>query len=140
MADSQKDIEDLISTIFQAVRFFRRREVRQGKDILSQVRFEALAFVADEKRPTMKDLAKYFHITAPSATSLVEHLVKAKQLARGPDAKDRRQVRLALTAKGRRDLERSMAAKRKQWRVLLKKLSRKEQVQFANTFKKLSRG
>jgi DNA-binding MarR family transcriptional regulator len=140
MLKHPSNIEETISVIFQAIRFFKQQEAPHGKGMLSHVRFETLSFVSEANRPSMKDLAKYFRIEAPSATSLVEHLVKAKQLARVPDLKDRRQVHLVLTSRGRRDLKRSMVAKRAQWRLLLKKLSSIERIQFTNTFKKLSRG
>jgi DNA-binding MarR family transcriptional regulator len=132
------DVEDTITVVFKALQFFKQKAAARGKGMLSQVRFEALSFVAAAERPTMKDLAKHFRIAAPSATSLVEHLVKAKQLARSPDARDHRQVRLVLTPRGRRDLEHCLVAKRAQWRSLLKKLSARERSQFASIFKKLS--
>ncbi len=132
-------IEEAISVVFQAVRFLKQQESQRGKCILSQARFETLSFVSENGQPTMNDLAKYFRITQPSATSLVEYLVKAKQLSRIPDARDRRQVHLALTPQGRRDLEQGMAAKLSQWRSLLKKLSGEERAQFASILKKLSR-
>ncbi|HEY6020884.1 MAG TPA: MarR family transcriptional regulator [Candidatus Paceibacterota bacterium] len=63
---------------------------------------EILAFVAEHNSPTMREIAKHFNITAPSATSLVEGLVRHKMLTRAQDAQDRRAVRLVLTAAGKR--------------------------------------
>jgi DNA-binding MarR family transcriptional regulator len=138
-SNHQDDIEKTVSVIFRAIRFLKQKEMHRGNCMLSQARFETLSFISEAKLPTMNDLAKYFRITAPSATSLVEHLVKAKQLTRVPDPKDHRQVRLALTFRGQRDLKQAMAIKHTQWRSLLKKLSGTERVQLANIFKKLSR-
>lgn len=50
----------------------------------------------------MRDVAHYLKITAPSATSLVEGLADAGYLTRVRDTKDRRAVRIKLTAHGKR--------------------------------------
>ncbi len=63
---------------------------------------EILAFVSSERSPTMHDIARHFNITAPSATSLVEGLVRSSYLKRVRDARDRRAVRVILTAVGKR--------------------------------------
>ena len=49
----------------------------------------------------MQDIAQYFKIRAPSATFLVEELVRGGYVARHANAKDRRRVELMLTPKGR---------------------------------------
>jgi len=64
---------------------------------------QALWFVTQEGRPNMQDVAKHFKITAPSATFLIDELVRAGYLARRPSASDRRKVELVLTQKGKRE-------------------------------------
>jgi DNA-binding MarR family transcriptional regulator len=61
---------------------------------------QALWFVAEQGQPTMLEVARHFKITAPSATFLVDELVRGSYLARRANAKDRRKVELALTRKG----------------------------------------
>ena len=51
----------------------------------------------------MKEIADYFAISAPSATSMVETLIKSNHLRRKPDSKDRRIIRVALTANGKKE-------------------------------------
>ncbi len=63
---------------------------------------EIVAFVSAERYPTMRDVARHFNITAPSATSLVEGLVRGGYLTRTRDARDRRAVHVRLTAAGKR--------------------------------------
>lgn len=66
---------------------------------------QALQFVAQEGRPNMQEVAKHFKITAPSATFLVDELVRAGYLLRRPSVTDRRKVELALTPKGKKEFK-----------------------------------
>ena len=93
-------ITELASLLFSMSRVMRQG----GGDPFSQIRLEALAFIESQKDPTMKDIAQYFSIKPPTATSLVNGLVNEKYLARVTDRNDRRIVRITLTAKGKREL------------------------------------
>ena len=66
---------------------------------------QTLWFVAQQKSPSMQDVAKHFKIRAPSATFLVEELARGGYLARHTNAKDRRKVELTLTPKGKRSFK-----------------------------------
>ena len=63
---------------------------------------QTLWFIATQKSPNMQDVARHFKIRAPSATFLVEELVRGGYVARTTNDKDRRKVELALTQKGKR--------------------------------------
>lgn len=76
---------------------------------------QALWFIAEEGRPNMQEVAKHFKITAPSATFLVDELVRAGLIARKASSKDRRKVELVLTPKGKRE---SKALTQKRTKVL----------------------
>lgn len=79
---------------------------------------QTLWFIANQKSPNMQDVARHFKIRAPSATFLVEELVRGGYVARSANAKDRRIVELALTAKGKRTFK-TFEAKRS---TILRKL------------------
>lgn len=64
------------------------------------LQLEALRFIEAE-RPTMKKIAEYLHIKAPSATSLVNNLVKNSYVKREEDRSDRRVVLMKITNAGR---------------------------------------
>lgn len=68
---------------------------------VSWLHFEALRYIEESGKPTMRTIAAHFSITPPAATLLVDGLVANGLLRRTMDAKDRRTVRIALTAKGR---------------------------------------
>ena len=73
--------------------------------------FETLKYVKDTGKPHMREVAKNFHVTPPAATLMIDGLVKAKLLARVVDPKDRRSVRVSMTAKGKQLLERGITKK-----------------------------
>ena len=83
---------------------------------------QTLWFVATHAGPgspaSMQDIARHFKIRAPSATFLVEELVRGGYLARHANAQDRRKVELTLTTKGKRSFK-TFEAKRA---VVLSKL------------------
>jgi len=66
---------------------------------------QTLGFVAEHAHPSMQDVARHLKIQAPSATFLVDELVRGGYLERRSNSKDRRRVELLLTARGRRSFK-----------------------------------
>jgi len=89
-----------------------RTNLAKGRklDPSTWLRIETMKFIADHNKPKMKDLADYLSITAPSATSLVNGLVKSGFVVCSTDRRDRRTSHLALTAKGKSELKKSIAS------------------------------
>ena len=85
----------------------------------------------------MRDVAKNFHVTPPAATLMIDGLVKAKLLARVLDPKDRRSVRVSLTAKGKQLLERGFAKKVNELKKMFGILTPAERTQFVAVLKKI---
>lgn len=69
---------------------------------------ETMRFIMDHDKPKMKDVADYLSIAAPSATSLIQGLVKSGLVALTTDRRDRRASRVALTKKGKSELKKSV--------------------------------
>ena len=103
----------------------------------SMLEFETLKYVKDAGRPHMRDIATNFHVTPPATTLLIESLVQAKLLARVLDPKDRRSVRVNITQKGRRILERGVAKKVVEMRKIFGVLTPDERTQFVSVMKKI---
>lgn len=99
------------ASLFFAVRGLMRTRLARGKRLnpSAWLRIETLKFVADARRPSMREVAEHFSITAPSATSLARGLLADGLVARVADSKDRRVQRLTLTGKGKRMLARIIA-------------------------------
>lgn len=107
---SSADVAYAVSLFF-AVRRIMRTELAKGKklDPSTWPMIETMKFIADHDKPKMKDIADYLSITAPSATSLVNGLVKNGLVACSTDCRDRRTSHLSLTAKGKAELKKAIA-------------------------------
>src|ERR1043166_7943509 len=94
-----------LAKLFFATRQLIRSKLPHGGDANSWIRSEVLRFVRDsEPAPTMREIADYARIKAPSATSLVQLLQKLCFVCTAKSGRDRRVIRIELTAKGKREL------------------------------------
>jgi DNA-binding MarR family transcriptional regulator len=102
----QKTFQELASLFF-STRQIIRQKLPSGKssDPNSWMRLEALRYIACSDGPTMRDVAGYVRIKAPSVTSLVGHLVRLGLVTKRAEPSDRRVVRLYPTKRGLRSLE-----------------------------------
>lgn len=80
---------------------------------ISFTQFQALQILEEGKGLTMRAIAEHFKIAAPSATAVVNELVKAGFVKRTENAKDRREVILTLTAKGKKMLQVASISRKK---------------------------
>ena len=98
------------TSLFFAVRRIVRTKLAEGRkfDPSTWLRVETLKFIADRDEPKMKDVADYLSITAPSATSLVNGLARSGFVTSRADRRDKRASRLALSAKGKIELKKSV--------------------------------
>jgi DNA-binding MarR family transcriptional regulator len=98
----------VIDTAFLVVRLVRAeiRESRPAQLSLQQVR--ALACVERAAGASLSMVAEQIGLALPSASHLVDGLVRRGLLARRNDADDRRRIRLDLTARGTASLRRAM--------------------------------
>lgn len=98
---TDKEIKYLVSLLFQVNRLIRENTRDQEQiDPSTVLQIETLGFIEAEQ-PTMKAIADYLHIKAPSATSLVNGMVKLGLVKRISDPDDRRSVKMIITAKGK---------------------------------------
>lgn len=118
---------DLLFAVMKRVR---------GQTSLHQMK--ALLFVTEHEDPSMKAFADYFGITPPSATSMVNRLVKEGKLHRHVDEKDRRAVRISITPSGKKELEASIKAMSEEMNMILSVLSKEEKTAFTTILKKLT--
>jgi DNA-binding MarR family transcriptional regulator len=133
MKDSQK-IEYLISLFFNTGRLIKEKHGNDegiGCPIIhgshfSMLRVEVIRLIEIEE-PTMKRIAEYLHIKAPSATSLVNGLVQIGYVKRISDPNDRRMVQMKITDKGREYLKDGMKHMTEKIKEVLSKL-KKDQI------------
>jgi DNA-binding MarR family transcriptional regulator len=99
---------------------------------LSIVQIQTLMLLYHHDKSSMSDIAEYFHIELPSATSLVNKLFAQKLVTRYEDAKDRRLVRIKLTPEGQTLVKEAMSDRRKKLEKMLSYLSAKEKTDLVN--------
>jgi len=131
-------MEELVSHMFIMGRLMRDRmhkNIQNGQ--CTMLEFETLKYVKDAEKPHMHEVAKNFHVTPPAATLLIDSLVKAKLLVRVTDPKDRRSVRVAVTAKGKKVLERGITKKVNEMKKLFGILTPAERTHFVAALKKI---
>ena len=139
MASKKSSAAELVSLMFVLGRFVREEGTKRpaSGDHCSLLQFETLRFVRDHGEPLMRDVAMHFNVTPPAATLLVDGLVKERFIARVMDRKDRRAIRLVLTASGRSLLAKGLRAKMKRLERIFDTLSVKEKAQLLAMFKKM---
>lgn len=114
----------IVEAIFALSRLMKEQISTDLKIIhLSILQLQALAFLHLHQDVSMSEIATYFKIELPSATSLVNKLVEMKLAVRNEDKKDRRLVRIALTTQGQNLLEEGMKCRTKRIEKMISYLS-----------------
>jgi DNA-binding MarR family transcriptional regulator len=132
------DVEELITLSHTINRMFRDCvSAGHHMDMNSMLQLKTLYFVADHKNPSMKDIADHFGITPPSATVIINRLVRNKELKRVTDTHDRRLVRMAITEKGRSNMEKGFASFSKRMHTMFSVLTKQERANLKSILAKL---
>jgi hypothetical protein len=94
MDDRMRDAYRRLPNLFFVTRQLMRSKVRSsGKSgHNSWMRLETLRYIGEHPNSTMRDIATYLRVTAPSATSLIAGLIRRKLIARERDKKDKRRL------------------------------------------------
>jgi DNA-binding MarR family transcriptional regulator len=93
--------DEIMSLFFSGFRNLKKKlNINNPLFHLPFAQMETLHFVAEKKLATMKEIADFLAITPPSATVLMNNLVKLGYIQRASDKHDRRTVHLSLTKTG----------------------------------------
>ena len=130
-------ISRIVSLIFTVRHLTHEKAIEKNNKNISSLQLITLRFI-EYKKPTMKEVADYLTITAPSATSLVSNLAKDELVKREEEKGDRRIVRIVITQKGERHLKKGMEVLSQKIRKNLEALSQKEQEELAKILGKLA--
>ncbi len=142
MANPQRknSADELVPLIFGLIRTIHthlNKQHRQDINFFSPLQVHALGYIKDKKSPLMKEVADFLCITPPSATSLINNLVKANLLVRHENPKDRRVVHLHLTAKGERLFKTGFKQMAAHMREVFLCLNEQERKQMVSIYKKI---
>lgn len=92
-----EQVFDALPGLMDALRRTMRRHVAEG---LSVPQFRCLNFVAKRPGRTLGDLADLLGVTPPTASAMIDRLVRAGWLRSDTDEADRRRLRLSPTPAG----------------------------------------
>ncbi len=93
---------DVVPAVMAALRSVTRRHV---DDQMSIPQLRCLHFVAGEPGTSISDVAAFLGVTLPTASAMVDRLVRAGALRARSSEKDRRRTQLRLTSAGRARLQ-----------------------------------
>jgi len=108
-----------------------------AKANISTAQMIMLISIHDHGQCKIKTLAKERGISPPTATGLLDRLVRAGYVKRGSDSEDRRVVMVSLTKKGENAAQDFLRTVRNRWKNILIHLTSKEQHQYLTIVKKI---
>jgi DNA-binding MarR family transcriptional regulator len=140
--DKRSATEKIISSLFNMGRAMKKQcfeEKCRKNEVFSVLQVEALWFVSEKKEVLMKELASHLFITPPSATSLVDDLMAAKLVTRSEDEKDRRNIVVSLTGKGKRALADFLKKRTEKVKKRIDRLTNSEKKSLLKILEKLAK-
>jgi DNA-binding MarR family transcriptional regulator len=93
-----QEVLEVVPAVLRSIRSTMRS---QRSPALSVPQFRALVFIGAQPASTLSRVAEHVGLTRPSASVLVDGLVKRRLMRRNPHPTDRRCVTLDLTQAGR---------------------------------------
>jgi len=136
---SKELTDDLITLIFNTSQILREKARASNKaNNGSFLHIQTLHYIKGHEGILMRDVSGYLHITPPSATSLINWLVKKDLVKRIVDATDRRTIKLLVTPSGIELLKESFKKMSSIVEKEINKLSEKEKENFIIILKKIS--
>lgn len=136
----QDTTNELIEMIFKVSRLMKG-EMSFTKNLihLSIVQIQTLIFLHQHKNTqvSMSEIAGYFRIELPSATSLINKLCDQKLAQRHSDAGDRRLVLISLTEEGKTLVIQAMHQRRIKLEKMLSYLSEQEKTELLSIIRTL---
>lgn len=108
-----------------------------SKSNITSAQMIMLISIHDHGQCKLKTLAKERGISPPTATVLIDKLVRAGYAKRETSPEDRRVVMASLTKKGERNVQDFLSTVRNRWEKILIHLTSKEQQQYLNILKKV---
>ncbi len=137
-----KEEERLIRALLQTLRLVRSRMIGRcaGHSPQAHLRAATLRFIRDADGPTMREIAGFLRIQAPTATAVASGLIRAGLARRASGTADRRIVRLRLTPSGRRELSRLERHVSESLLAILDGLDREDRGQLRRILEKIVSG
>ena len=139
MNASNDSLTRLIESTYEFGRMMRHHMLGGGKMLRTAnlLQMHVLFVISEHEGITMKEVAKMLHVSSPSATSIINRLVRLLWVTRKHDHLNRKLVRLRLTPAGTRMLHAQQRKRDSMLRTIFGGLSKAEQKQLALIHEKL---
>jgi len=111
---AEECVQVVMETVPPVMRVIREEIRRHGTPLFTIPQIRTLAFLHHQPGACLFELAEHLGVTRPTASSLVERLVRRDLVIRTPDPRERRRVLLTLTPLGLRHF-RSVQDSARQW-------------------------
>lgn len=113
----------VMQTVPAVMRAIRAEMRRNGAPLFSIPQVRALAYLHRNPGSCLFHLAEHLGVTRPTASTLVERMVRRGMVSRAEDPQERRRVVLHLTPLGLRHFRRTRHATRRWMATVLSRLS-----------------
>lgn len=128
-----RSLSDLLPSLIKGaeVEFFAKAEITSSQFIVLMVLYHL-------KQCTMGQLAKIIHVEMPTATGLINRLIRLGYVKRETGTKDRRKIYIYVTGRGLKLISGFKVIARRRWKKILLCLNKQELESFSRIIKKLS--
>lgn len=126
---------DLMTGVNQLIR--HNTKCHHDANPLSIIQLRTLIFINREKRATMKAIADYLGVTAPTATVMINNLERVGFIKRQADKSDRRLIHIILSTRGKKKAADTLEQLKKKINLLFGQLTASEQKQFIKLLEKI---
>lgn len=134
--NTAKKIEYLLSLMWNTGRLIKEVSPCEGPDPMSMLHIETLRLIKDEQ-PTMKRIAEYLRITAPSVTPLINGLIKKRFIVKKQSTDDKRITHLLITKNGEKFLQDGMNEMLQHMKKILSTLTETQVSQFISIMEQI---
>jgi DNA-binding MarR family transcriptional regulator len=100
----------LMEMLPQVVRHLRAEMRRQAAPFLSLSQLRALIYLQRCPQGSLSQVADYLDVSLPTMSTMMQRLVERGWVERTEDPRERRRLRLSLTAAGEAQLQQTLAA------------------------------
>ena len=141
MADlSLSEFADRITGMMPVImrEFMRHQGNEFHKLKITMPQFFVLEFLHRSGECRMGDVAKFMNVTMAAVTGIVDRLVRDGYALRDSDLKDRRIVKIRLTAKGAKAVKDMVGLRKRASIKLFEMISSKERAQYLNILTRIT--
>lgn len=114
------------------------RSLADAGEEVTLTQYRSLVVLASRGPQGLGALAELLGVTPPTVSRMCDRLVRKQLILRRADPKDRRQIRVALSARGRRLVEEVIRRRRVEIAQLLASMSSAEQASVATSLQRLA--